>query len=289
MSAPSMALPENGTWELWKSQLLAVVWTELKRNFITKRGFWIYLLALAPPALLWLHSIVALQRPEAHGHDLSRDTSILAILFQMFFLRPAVFFGCVGIFTWLFRGEVVERSLHYYMLAPVRREVLVTAKYFAGLVTAACFFGGSVVLTFFGTYGHYPQYELSEWLMNGAGLSHLLSYLSITLLACMAWGSVCLWMGIRWRNPIIPSVTFLIWESINMFLPSWLRKISVLHYLQSMTPVQADLRGPGVLFGQTADPVPAWLAVLSLFAVTAGMLALSVRQLKATEISYSTD
>lgn len=284
-----MTLPANGTWPLWKTQLGSILRMELRKNFFTRRGFWIYLLALAPPALLWLHSFVALQRPDNMRHDFARDTTALAVLFQVFFLRPALFFGCVGIFTYLFRGEVVERSLHYYFLAPVRREVLVGAKYLAGLITAVCFFGASIVLSFFGTYGHYPQYEIGEWLTSGSGLPHLMGYLTITVLACMAWGAVCLWMGIRWRNPIIPSVAFLIWESFHMFLPSWLRIFSVLHFLQSMTPVQADLRGPGLLLGQTADPVPVWLAILCLLAITVGMLTLSVRQLKRTEISYSTD
>ena len=288
MSTPAMTLPANGTFELWKSQLLSVVWMELKRNFITKRGFWIYLLALAPPFVVWMHSIVTMQRGDRMMHDLSKDTTVMAVLFQMFFLRPAVFFGCVGIFTYLFRGEVVERSLHYYFLAPVRREVLVAAKYIAGLVTAVCFFGGSIALTFFGMYAHFPQYEVSEF-MNRSGWSHLFSYVGITMLACMAWGAVFVWMGNRWRNPIVPSVSFLLWESLNVFLPSYLRKISVLHYLQSMIPVQADLRGPGILFGQTADPVPAWLAVFCLVAIAAGMLFLAVRQLKRTEISYSSD
>jgi ABC-type transport system involved in multi-copper enzyme maturation permease subunit len=262
---------------------------ELKKNFITKRGFWIYLLAAAPAVLVWVHSVVTLQRPDRAAHDMSKDTEILAVLFQMFFLRPGVFFGCVGIFTYLFRGEVVERSLHYYFLAPVRREVLVLAKYLAGAITAIAFFGGSILLTFWGMYAHFPSYEVSEWMFQGAGLSHLLAYLSVTVLACLAWGAVFLYMGIRWRNPIIPSVTFLLWESLNVFLPAWLRRFSVLHYLQSMTPVHGDLRGPGLLFGQTVDPVPAWLAVLCLAGITAGMLYLSVRQLQRTEISYSTD
>jgi hypothetical protein len=124
---------------------------------------------------------------------------------------------------------------------------------------------------------------------QGAGFSHLSAYLTITALACLSWGAVFLYMGIRWRNPIIPSVTFLLWESLNLFLPSWLRKFSVLHYLQSMTPVQGELRGPGLLFGQTADPVPAWIAVVCLVGLTVVMLTLSVQQLKRTEISYSTD
>jgi energy-coupling factor transporter transmembrane protein EcfT len=289
MSAPAAAIPANGTWALWKSQLLSIVWMELRKNFITKRGFWIYLLALAPAAIVWMHSVVAMNRPAETMHDLSKDTTILAFIFTTFFLRPVVFFGCVGIFTYLFRGELVERSLHYYFLAPVRREVLVGAKYLAGVVTASCFFGGSIVLTFAGMYVHYPQYEVSEFLSNGGGYSNLASYLAITVLACIAWGAVNLWMGIRWRNPIVPSVTLLVWESLNAFLPAWLRKFSVLHYLQSMNPVAGDLRGAGAIFGTTADPVPAWLAVLCLFAISAGMLALSVRQLKRTEISYSAD
>jgi ABC-type transport system involved in multi-copper enzyme maturation permease subunit len=289
MSAAAAAIPAPRDWRLWRSQGAAVLWMELKKNFITKRGFWIYLLAAAPVVIVWLHTIVTLQRPDRAGHDMSKDTEILAVIFQMFFLRPAVFFGCVGIFTYLFRGEVLERSLHYYFLAPVRREVLVIAKYLAGAITAVAFFGGSILLTFWGMYGHFPSYEVSEWMFGGAGLSHLLAYLSITVLACVSWGAVFLYMGIRWRNPIVPSVTFLLWESLNLFLPAWLRKISVLHYLQSLTPVQGDLRGPGILFGQTADPVPAWLAVLCLAGITAGMLFLSVRRLKRTEISYSTD
>jgi ABC-type transport system involved in multi-copper enzyme maturation permease subunit len=289
MSAAATIAPAGRKWDLWRSQTLSVLWMELKKNFITKRGFWIYLLAAAPVAVVWLHSIVTIQRPDRAMHDMSKDTEILAVIFQIFFLRPGVFFGCVGIFTYLFRGEVVERSLHYYFLAPVRREVLVIAKYLAGAITAVTFFGGSILLTFWGMYAHYPSYEISEWMFQSGGLSHLVAYLGITVLACLAWGAVFLYMGIRWRNPIIPSVTFLLWESLNVFLPSWLRRFSVLHYLQSMTPVQGDLRGPGLLFGQTVDPVPSWLALLCLAGITVGMLYLSVLQLRRTEISYSTD
>lgn len=289
MSAAATGIPSNGTWDLWRSQTATILWTELKKNFITKRGFWIYLLALAPAGLVWMHSFVAMQRGVRMGHDIIKDTTILATLFQVFFLRPALYFGCVGIFTYLFRGELVERSLHYYFLAPVRREVLVVAKYLAGAITAVIFFSFAMLLTFAGMYVHFPGYEVQEWFLNGPGLSHLLSYLGITALACLSWGAVCLWMGIRWRNPIIPSVTFLIWESLTLFLPAWLRKFSVLHYLQSMVPVQGELEGPGLLFGQTADPVPVPLAILCLLGITAAMLYLSVRQLKRTEISYSSD
>jgi len=273
-------------WPLWMRQTSAILRVELRKNFITARGFWIYLLALAPAALVWMHSIDAVIR--GNRHSLNNDTEVMAGIFQIFFLRPAVFFGCVGIFTYLFRGEMVERSLHYYFLAPVRREVLAAGKYLAGLITAAFFFCGSIALTFTGMYYHYSAQERDFFLGSG-GYQHLAAYVSITALACMAYGALFLFLGIRYRNPVIPAVTLLFWESLNLFLPAWLRKFSILYYLRSMTPVELSLRGPGALLGAVAEPVSAWIAVPSLFVITAMLLMLAVRQLKITEISYSSD
>ena len=139
---------------------------------------------------------------------LSRDTEILAGIFQIFFLRPAVYFGCVGIFTYLFRGEVVERTLHYYFLSPIRREVLMAGKYLAGLITAVFFFCGSIALAFAGMYAHYPSHEIRAYVFDGPGFGHLLGYVGITALACMAYGALFLWLGIRYKNPVIPAVRF---------------------------------------------------------------------------------
>ena len=265
-----------------------IFWAELRKNFVTKRGFWIYLLAFAPAVIVGLHSVVTLRIGARSSHTLMKDTEVLANIFQIFFLRPAVFFGCVGIFTYLFRGEVLERSLHYYFLAPVRRSVLLLSKYAAGVVTASFFFCASITLTFAGMYAHYSAFEVQQYL-NGPGYGHLASYLSITALACVAYGALFLYAGVRWRNPIVPAIALLIWESINLFLPSWMKKLSVLYYLRSMTPVDVPLKGPAAFFGGVAEPVQGWVAVLCLAVLTAVLLYLAVRQLEKTEISYSSD
>lgn len=289
MSSLAIPRPSATHWELWRSQASSILGVELRKNFITKRGFWIYLLALAPAAVIWLHSIVMLSgRPEG-AHPLSKDTEILAGIFQIFFLRPAVYFGCVGIFTYLFRGEVVERTLHYYFLSPVRREVLIAGKYVAGLITSVFFFCGSIVLCFTGMYAHFASHEVRAYVFDGPGMSHLLAYIAITFLACMAYGALFLWLGIRYRNPIIPAVTLLFWESANIFLPSWLKKISILYYLRSLTPVQPGLYGPGALIGGVADPASTPVAIVSLFAITSVLLLLAANELKRSEISYSSD
>ena len=38
----------------------------------------------------------------------------------------------MGIFSNLFRGEMLEKTLHYYYLTPLRRELLVAGKYLGG-------------------------------------------------------------------------------------------------------------------------------------------------------------
>lgn len=287
----SLAIPAPGAnrWDLWRNQASAILGVELRKNFITKRGFWIYLLALAPAAIIWLHSLVTMQRANFANHTLAKDTEILASIFQMFFLRPAVYFGCVGIFTYLFRGEVVERTLHFYFLSPVRREVLIAGKYMAGLITAAFFFCGSIALSFAGMYVHFPGHEISAYVLDGPGFGHFLAYIGITALACMAYGALFLWLGIRYKNPIIPAVVLLFWESFNLFLPSWLKKVSILYYLRSLTPVDPHFNGPGVLIGGVADPASVPVAILGLFAITIGLLALAVKELQRSEISYSSD
>jgi hypothetical protein len=287
MSAPALTLrPSVSGWPLWSRQTASILRTELRKNFITARGFWIYLLALAPAAIVWMHTFVTIAK--GNTHSMAKDTEILAGIFQIFFLRPAVFFGCVGIFTYLFRGEMVERSLHFYFLAPVRREVLIAGKYLAGLITSAFFFCGSIALTFFGMYYHYGAQE-REFFFNSAGYGHLMAYVSITALACMAYGALFLFLGIRYKNPVMPAVTLLFWESLNIFLPATLRKISILYYLRSMNPVAIELKGPGALVGAVIEPVAGWVAVLCLAGITVCLLFLAVRQLKQTEISYSSD
>ena len=43
---------------LWLTQIRAIVRIEMKKTFFAKRGLWIYLLAMAPVALFFAHSMV---------------------------------------------------------------------------------------------------------------------------------------------------------------------------------------------------------------------------------------
>src|SRR5947207_10329243 len=134
---PGPPFAQNGrsSMNLYVRQITGVLRLELKKTFLSKRGWWVYFLALGPVALTLLHWLIEMGR-HSNRHSIGEDSLVFAGLFHFYFLRLGIFFGCVGIFSNLFRGEMLEKTLHYYFLTPMRREVLVAGKYLAGLLSA---------------------------------------------------------------------------------------------------------------------------------------------------------
>jgi ABC-type transport system involved in multi-copper enzyme maturation permease subunit len=267
-------------------QLGAVLRLEWKKTLLSKRGWWIYLLALGPVVLCLLHWLIEVQRPVSLSrHSLGDDTSGFAALFFFFYLRGAIFFGSVGIFNNLFRGEMLEKTLHYYYLTPMRRELLVAGKYLAGLGTSLVLFVGSVALSFFFIGRHFGT-AYSNYIWHGPGLSQLGWYCLTAALACAGYGAVFLMCGLRFRNPMISAAVVFVWEGINPFLPSLLQKISVIHYLKSLCPVEIPIPPPLNVMVVDVDATPAWIAIFGLIAVTALLLGYSAMSAREGEISY---
>jgi ABC-type transport system involved in multi-copper enzyme maturation permease subunit len=280
---PVLTSPRKANWVQRKNQLISIVKIELKRNFLTKRGLWIYFLAFAPAAVVALH---ALESPGGLRCTIEQDTGILAGIVQLFYLRLGIFFGCLGIFTWLFRGEVVQRSLHYYFLAPLRRELLVIGKFLAGAITASILFGAGVTVCFFFMYSHFgPRGD--RFVFDGPGLGHLGTYLIITVLACLGYGAVFLALSLIFRNPIVPAAMVFGWETISGVLPAFLQKFSITFYLKNLAPVDVPARGLMSLFTVVADPVRPIVAVPGLLLLVATMLVFACFWVRTMEISYS--
>lgn len=275
----------NGEWKLWRAQLAGILRLELKKSFFARRAWWIYLVAALPPLLTWAHSLHVMHGGRAHC-TLGEDGMILATIFQLYYLRLAIFFGCLGIFSNLFRGEVLEKTLHYYFLAPVRREVLLAGKYLAGLIAAGTLFPLSVGLAYFGMFAHFGQ-PFRDFFWRGPGLEQLLWYLLVTVLGAVGYGAVFTTVGLMFRNPMIPAAAVLVWEGINSFVPQFLQKISVLFYLKTLCPVQVPLQGPLAIIAVVSEPVPAWLAIPGLLLVSLLVLFYAAVKARQMEVSYS--
>lgn len=271
--------------QLWLSQLWAIVRIELKRSLLMRRSVWIYLIALGPAAIIGLH---ALNSPMGRYCSISQDTTILADIFQLFYLRVGIFFGCMGLFTWLFRGDVVEKSLHYYLLSPVRREVLVLGKFLAGLAGSSIIFGFAVFLSFVLMYGHFGAAG-RDFVFHGPGLGHLAAYLGVTVLGCLGYGSVFLALSLIVKNPILPGAVVLLWETFHPVLPALLQKFSIIFYLKQLCPVSVPPDGILALFAVVTEPVSAWIAVPGLVLLSTAILVFACVRIRRTEISYLAD
>ncbi len=224
--------------------------------------------------------------------DFEEDRAIFAGIFQYFYLRLAIFFGCLGIFMNLFRGEMSNRTLHFWLLAPARREVLLAGKYAAGLIAASTIFGGGALLTFAAMLWPHDAVEVQAY-WNGGGMGHVFWYGATAALGCVGYGSVFLAVGLYVRNPIIPAAVLLAWEGVNGILPHVLQKMSVLYYLQSLCPVPAPMEQDAPvlirLLAAPAAPASTPGAILGLLLLTAFVLWIASLAVRRMEISYGAE
>ena len=224
--------------------------------------------------------------------DFEEDRAIFAGIFQYFYLRLAIFFGCLGIFMNLFRAEMSNRTLHFWLLAPARREVLLAGKYAAGLIASSVIFGGGAVLTLVAMIWPHDAVEVQAY-WNAGGMGHIFWYAAAAVLGCVGYGSVFLAVGLYVRNPIIPAAVLLAWEGVNGILPHVLQKMSVLYYLQSLCPVPAPMEDDAPmlirLLAAPAAPASGPGAILGLLLLTAFVLWIAALAVRRMQISYGAE
>jgi ABC-type transport system involved in multi-copper enzyme maturation permease subunit len=220
------------------------------------------------------------------------DRMVFAGIFQHFYLRLAIFFGCLGIFMYLFRGEMNNKTLHFWFLAPARREVLLVGKYAAGLMASSLIFGGGALLTLAAMIWPHDAVEVQNY-WNAGGMGHIFWYATAAALGCVGYGSVFLAIGVYVRNPIIPAAVILAWEGINGILPQAMQKMSVLYYLQSLCPVPPPMNddAPALIRLLAAPAAPASRpgAILGLLLLTAFALWIASLAVRRMQISYGAE
>jgi ABC-type transport system involved in multi-copper enzyme maturation permease subunit len=271
-------------WSLWWIQAQRLTRIELRRNLFSWKATWIYILAFIPAFIIFIHLLFDTHQ----AFQLGDDTNILAGIVQLYYIRLGVFFGCLGIFSRLIRGEMIERSLHFYLLSPVRREVLLLSKFAAGAITSILLFGSAIVADFalmyvgFGAAGR-------DYVFNGPGLGQLGAYLAVVVLACLGYGAVFLLLSMMFRNPMPAAMLVLGWEAINPVLPSLLQKFSVASYLRHLMPVKVASEGFLALLTVETEPVSGWAATLGLLLLIAIVLLYSCYRIRSLEIRYTTE
>ena len=88
-------------WGLWWMQARRLARIEVRRNLLTRRAWWVYFLAFVPTVVILVH-LVRERHPQ---YAIAEDTTVLAGIVQFYYIRLGIFFGCLGIFSRLIRGE----------------------------------------------------------------------------------------------------------------------------------------------------------------------------------------
>jgi hypothetical protein len=273
-------------WELWIRQVLQILRMDLRKNFLSWRGAAIYFLAFAPAVIVAIHSWAVFR---GFTHDaVQEDTTVLAVIFQFFYLHVGIFFGSLGVFTQLIRGEMILKSLHFYFLVPVKREVLLAGKFLAGVITATVLFSAGMFTCFALMY--WPAASAGKFfIFQGPGLAQLLTYVGITVLACIGYGAVFLATSLILKNPAIAALVVFTWETLSSILPAWVQRLTVIYYLKQLCPVEIHDQGVMALFTVVAEPVSTFAAILGPLVLAAAILFLASKLVRRLEISYATD
>lgn len=264
------------------AQIRGMLRLELRKTLLGRRAVPIYLLGALPVSIVVLSIAVGAALGKRPDVGLPMASQFYATLFLQVFLRVLLFFGCVWVFMNLFRGEVLDRSLHYYFLSPVRREVLIVGKFLSGWFSASLVFGASALICFLGVYGYFGGQGIASMLVGSTAAGHLWAYLGIVVLGCLGYGALFLTIGLWLRSLLVPAMLIFLIEWANIFLPAALKKISVIFYLRSLLPVPL-VEGAVAM---VAEPVSVWFAVPGLLLFAAVALAAAAWRIRRMEIAY---
>ena len=183
---------------------------------------------------------------------------------------------------------MIERSLHFYLLSPVRRELLLLGKFAAGSISALLLFGAAISADFvliyvgFGAAGR-------DYVFDGPGLGQWEAYVAIIILACLGYGAIFLLLSMMFRNPTPAALLVWGWEAINPILPSLLQRFSVVFYLHHLMPVSVAAEGLFALLTVQTEPVSGRASTLGLLLLIAVVLFYSCYRMRTLEIRYTTE
>jgi ABC-type Na+ efflux pump permease subunit len=260
-------------------QLKAVFLLELGRLARTREGRATAFFAVAP-LLLSVFGLVV----RDSALPLAQAERSFAFIFQNLVLQGTAFFGCLFVFGGLVRGEQTAKTLHHLLLAPVRREVVLLGKYLAALAATATLFATTSAATYLVLVSDGgPRSALAH--LSAGGDSRLLAYVLVAVLACAAYGAVFVAFGQWVRNPIVPALAFWGWEHLNFLLPEVLKRLGLIHYLLSLTPV----RVPESFLAILGDPLPGWIAIPVPLVFSAALLAFSAWRVRRVEVDYGVE
>ncbi|TMA01336.1 MAG: hypothetical protein E6J97_02920, partial [Methanobacteriota archaeon] len=162
----------------------------------------------------------------------ARIESFDIILFQRFmvplYLQVVLIFVTLVNATALIREEIDDNTLPFLLTRPISKPALVAYKYVGYLIAVLPLLVPPVVLA-------YGVTEAYRGLGFTADADVLWGFLATTILGTAAYGALFLFISVMVRRPLAVGLLIgFVWESGVGSIPGDVRKLSVIHYLQTI-------------------------------------------------------
>jgi ABC-2 type transport system permease protein len=214
------------------------------------------LLSLIPVLLMFIVRIV----DGASAPDFFSKV-MLSLYFQLLIPVLVLFFG-----TSIVNEELDNKTLVYLTTSPVPRRAVILGKYLAAFLLLFIIVGSGFVLSFFAA-------ALNR-LGQAAAWEELGVYLGTSLLALFCYSALFTMLGTFMKKSILLGLFFVFgWESVVQYFPGVTQKFTIIHWIKSLLPIQAN-QGGFLIFQLL--PSPALESVAILLAVGLLFLFLAV-------------
>ena len=222
MKSPSVIV---SAWRIFDLSLAEMIWS--------RRSVFLALVVGGPIVLAFaIRALVewaSLGLPIVNGSAIGGPAIFGMIIWLVYirFILPVlgVFYG-----TALIADEVEDKTITYLFTRPIPRSAVLFGKYLAYLVCTTLLVLPSVVIVYFVII---PLGGASI----GGEFPALASDLGMLILGLAAYGAVFAFVGARFKRPIVMGLVFAFgWEQGVQFLPGYVKRATIVYYLQALIP-----------------------------------------------------
>ncbi len=247
---------------LWAG-IMRVFDLSLGQMLWSRRTVFMGLVVAAPMLLALLYRILhaSFGDPELNGQAV-RGTTLFGMTIWLLYLRFIV--PILGVFygTALVADEVDDKTITYLFVRPIARRAILLGKYLAYLASTLCVVLPSVMVVYFLT----TPFDLSSIARSFPALAKDLGLLGAGL---AVYGAVFAFVGTSLKHPLVLGLVFAFgWEQLALSIPGYLRRFTVIYYLQALVPhAMPQDSAMSLLQGVFREVPPAlqclgWLAVI---------------------------
>jgi hypothetical protein len=263
----------SAAWRIFDLSLADMIWS--------RRSIFLALVVGGPIVLAFgIRALVewaSLGLPIVNGSPIAGPAIFGMIVWLVYirFILPVlgVFYG-----TALIADEVEDKTITYLFTRPIPRSAVLFGKYLAYLVCTTLLVLPSIVVVYFVIIPLGGATIGSEFPTLAADLGML-------ILGLAAYGALFAFVGARFKRPIVMGLVFAFgWEQAVQILPGYVKRATVVYYLQALIP--QTMPAESVLGGliQSFAEVPSLTASLAtLIGFTGVLLWLAGRAVQKRE------